>query len=270
MAWGQSLYAVRSGMAECTPNFRAAYEAAETTPRSSGFPPTTTGLPFSEGSRSSSTETKKASMSTWKMVRCIRDYCRAERRIEKKSLSSPALEEQGAVRPAETERVAERVFHTRFAGVVGDAIEIALRVLIIEVDGRGQALVAQREHRDAGFESTGAAEQVTSHGLGRADSNFLSMLAEKVLDGLRFQHIPDRRRGSVRVDVADLVAPDARVFHGLIHHAEAAFVLGCGLRDVIRIAAHAVADDLREYVRATLLRAFELFEDQNPRAFTDD
>src|SRR3954462_8638281 len=63
-------------MAECTPNFRAAYDAAETTPRSFGLPPTTTGLPLSEGSRSSSTETKNASMSTWKIVRCMLLLCR--------------------------------------------------------------------------------------------------------------------------------------------------------------------------------------------------
>src|ERR1700730_11378311 len=68
MAWGQSLAAVRRGMAECTPNLRASYDAAETTPRSSRCPPTTTALPFSSGANSSSTETKKASISTWKMV----------------------------------------------------------------------------------------------------------------------------------------------------------------------------------------------------------
>src|SRR5256885_16602118 len=68
MACGHIFAAVRSGMAECTPNFRASQEAAETTPRSCRWPPTTTGLPFSDGSNSSSTETKKASMSTWKIV----------------------------------------------------------------------------------------------------------------------------------------------------------------------------------------------------------
>ena len=68
MAWGQSLAAVRSGMAECTPNLRASYDAAETTPRSSRWPPTTTALPFSSGLNSSSTDTKKASISTWKIV----------------------------------------------------------------------------------------------------------------------------------------------------------------------------------------------------------
>src|ERR1700675_65309 len=71
MACGQSLAAVRSGMAECTPNLRASYDAADTTPRSSGRPPTTTAFPFSDGSASSSTETKKASISTWKMLRGI-------------------------------------------------------------------------------------------------------------------------------------------------------------------------------------------------------
>src|SRR5712691_1551027 len=69
MACGHILYAVRRGMAECTPNLRAAYDAADTTPRSSGRPPTTTGLPLSEGSNSSSTDTKNASMSRWKYVR---------------------------------------------------------------------------------------------------------------------------------------------------------------------------------------------------------
>src|SRR5215475_7132626 len=68
IACGHILAAVRRGMAECTPNLRASYEAAETTPRSSRCPPTTTALPFKDGSNNSSTETKKASMSTWKMV----------------------------------------------------------------------------------------------------------------------------------------------------------------------------------------------------------
>src|SRR5580658_10348460 len=68
MAWGQRRAAVRSGIAECTPNSRASYDAAETTPRSLGRPPTTTALPLSEGSNNSSTDTKNASMSTWKMV----------------------------------------------------------------------------------------------------------------------------------------------------------------------------------------------------------
>ena len=49
MPWGQSLPAWRSGIAECTPNFRASYDAALTTPRSLGPPPTITGLPRYSG-----------------------------------------------------------------------------------------------------------------------------------------------------------------------------------------------------------------------------
>src|SRR5271165_5985184 len=60
-------------MAEWTPNLRASYDAAETTPRSSRWPPTTTALPLSEGLKSSSTETKNASISTWKMVLACAD-----------------------------------------------------------------------------------------------------------------------------------------------------------------------------------------------------
>src|SRR3954463_5537550 len=111
-------------MAECTPNFRAAYEAAETTPRSFALPPTTTGFPLSDGSRSSSTETKKASMSTWKMVRCM-SYCRAE--DEWRKLSCPTLEKKRAVGAAEAEGIAERIFHAGFARMVRNVIQVALR-----------------------------------------------------------------------------------------------------------------------------------------------
>jgi hypothetical protein len=44
-----------AGIAECTPNFRASYDAAQTTLRSPGQP-TITGCPFSEGSSRCSTD----------------------------------------------------------------------------------------------------------------------------------------------------------------------------------------------------------------------
>ena len=48
--------AVCIGMAERTPNSRASYEAAATTPLVVGLPPTTTGLPRNSGLSSCSTE----------------------------------------------------------------------------------------------------------------------------------------------------------------------------------------------------------------------
>src|SRR5438105_1826720 len=50
-----SRFARDDGIAECTPNLRASYDAAQTTLRSPGQP-TTTGLPLSAGSSRCSTE----------------------------------------------------------------------------------------------------------------------------------------------------------------------------------------------------------------------
>jgi hypothetical protein len=55
MPAGQSRIARDAGIAECTPNFLASYDAAQTTLRSPGQP-TITGFPFSEGSSRCSTD----------------------------------------------------------------------------------------------------------------------------------------------------------------------------------------------------------------------
>src|SRR5262249_42713558 len=58
------------GIAERTPNGRASYEHAATTPRRAD-PPTMTGLPRSDGSSRCSTAAKNASRSTWTIVRGV-------------------------------------------------------------------------------------------------------------------------------------------------------------------------------------------------------
>jgi hypothetical protein len=52
---GQSRFARDEGIAECTPNFRASYDAAQTTLRRPGQP-TMTGLPRSDRSSRCSTD----------------------------------------------------------------------------------------------------------------------------------------------------------------------------------------------------------------------
>ena len=74
MASGHNRFARDDGIAENTPNRRASYEAAATTPLFPS-PPTTTGLPTSSGRCSSSTATKNISMSTCAMVRDISPDC---------------------------------------------------------------------------------------------------------------------------------------------------------------------------------------------------
>src|SRR4051794_38037859 len=67
MALGHNRRARVDGMAEWMPKARASYEHDATTPRSPA-PPTITGCPVSDGSWSTSTATKKASMSTCNTV----------------------------------------------------------------------------------------------------------------------------------------------------------------------------------------------------------
>ena len=63
IAWGHRRIASAIGIAEYTPNTRASYEAAATTPRDTE-PPTRTGLPRSDGSSRWATAAKNASRST--------------------------------------------------------------------------------------------------------------------------------------------------------------------------------------------------------------
>jgi len=51
---GHSRFAWNTGMAEWTPNLRASYDAADTTPRFA--PPTITGFPVNSGRSACSTE----------------------------------------------------------------------------------------------------------------------------------------------------------------------------------------------------------------------
>jgi hypothetical protein len=63
-------------------------------------------------------------------------------------LFGPAAEEQGTVGAAEAEGVRHGVFEICFSGVVGDEVHaVGLGVLIFEVDGGRQNLIAQCEHR---------------------------------------------------------------------------------------------------------------------------
>src|SRR3972149_10630571 len=89
-----------------------------------------------------------------------------------------ALEEQRAVRATEAERVAEHVAQPGLARLVRHAVEVALGVLILDVDRRRDQLVPERERRDPGLEPAGRAEQVSRHRLRRAERQRARMLAE--------------------------------------------------------------------------------------------
>ena len=111
--------------------------------------------------------------------------------------------------------------------MVGDEVHVpGAGVLIFEIDGGRKNLVAEGEHGDAGFEASGAAQQMAGHRFGGTDREFV--LAKEIPDGLGFQRVANRGRRAMRINVADVGGLDAGIADGIPHDAEAAFVLGRG------------------------------------------
>src|SRR6266852_9944624 len=87
---------------------------------------------------------------------------------KRQPLLTPPSNQTRAVGPAKPERVGHRVVERCLPRVVGDEVHVARAgVLVFEIDGGRKDLVAQGEHGDAGFEASGTAQQMSSHGLGR-------------------------------------------------------------------------------------------------------
>ena len=101
-------------------------------------------------------------------------------------------------------------------------------------------------------------------------AKLLGVIAEDALEGDGFDGVAERRGGAVRVDVADLLGRDAGVAQRRAHDAVGAIAVLGGLRDVVGVAGHAVADDLGEDARAAALGVLERFHDQDAGAFADD
>src|SRR5690349_8877971 len=95
------------------------------------------------------------------------------------------------------------------------------------------------------------------------------MLAKRLLDRERFKLVVIRRRRSVRVDVTNLIRPDARVFERALHDASRARPGFVRHRKMECIRRRAVANQLSVDPSATSLRRLELFENHDPRALAD-
>src|SRR5690349_5427424 len=109
-----------------------------------------------------------------------------------RGLQARALEDERAVGAAEAEVVLDGVLDPHLPRRVGAVVEIALGILVEDVDRRRRDLVAQRQHGEDRLDAAGATEQVAGHRLGRADDELLRVVAERQLDRIRLVDVAER------------------------------------------------------------------------------
>src|SRR5258708_17899108 len=105
---------------------------------------------------------------------------------------------------------------------------------------------------------------VAGHGLG---GTYRNLISKQISNGLRFERVADGRRGAVGVEVADDAGIELRIAQRVAHDAEPTFVLGGGLRHVIRVRGHTVANYFRQDGSAAAASMLEFFENQDAGAF---
>lgn len=128
---------------------------------------------------------------------------------------------------AEAEVVAESNVNFRFASDVWDIVQIALGILLIEVDGRWDDVVFHRHQTGGDFHPTGCAKKVSGHGFGGADDEAVfGVITEGALDSFGFANIAEASGGAMGVDVADFVCVDFSVLESHGHAACGTFALG--------------------------------------------
>src|SRR5580700_306767 len=111
---------------------------------------------------------------------------------------------------------------------------------------------------------------MAGHGFCGADRDISCTVAKDPLEGASFDHVAKRRGSSVGIHVADILGREFGVLDGGFHDSVGAVSVRSGLRNVVGVAGHAVANDFGEDGSFAFLRVFERFEDQNTGAFADD
>src|SRR3970040_128390 len=148
---------------------------------------------------------------------------------------------------ADPERVGHHGVDVSLTRLVGDVVEVALRIGMLVVDRWRDGTTVDRQHASNELHRPGRAEQVAHHGLRGTHGYLPGARAEHLLDGQRFGAVVVRGAGAVGVDVVDLVWGHPRVRQSVAHAAGGAVGLGVGLGDVGGVGAHTGADPFAVY-----------------------
>src|SRR6185436_4391912 len=102
--------------------------------------------------------------------------CSRRSRSDTGTGSAVAAEAERHVRPAEAEGVGQGRLDLDPAGAVGDVVEVALRVGLVDVDGGREDAARERERGVRGLDRARRAETVPRHRLRGADGDARGVL----------------------------------------------------------------------------------------------
>src|SRR5687768_4513284 len=134
------------------------------------------------------------------MVKTASDWNKTCSQANKGGTSGP-LEYQRSVGAAKTEVVFYSHVYFGVTGGICAVVQVALRVLVEDVDGRRDFLVMQGQHCKDRLDASSAPEQVTGHGLGGTNDQLLGMFAKCCLDGIGLVEVTQRRGSAVGIEV---------------------------------------------------------------------
>src|SRR5918911_1471784 len=189
-------------------------------------------------------------------------------RLARRLLLVP-LEYERRVLRAEGDAVAQRRVYAGLAALVGDIIKVTFGVGRFEVDGRRYKVITHRHQRSDDAGCARRALRVADHRLGRAGRDLSRPITEGHTHGCRFGLVVDAGRRAVQVQVINLVHRQPRAFDGHAHRAGGVVAGRRDLHAVVSVAGRSVADQLGVNLRAAPAGVFQLFEQDDPRAFTE-
>ncbi len=150
-------------------------------------------------------------------------------------------------------------------GARRDVIQVALRILRLAVDRRGDEALRDGQDRDDRLQGAGRAQGVAVHRFRRTDGNPPGPRAEDLLDRPRLHEVVGRRRRAVGVDVIDRLRLQSGVRQGLPHRPDRPGGADIRRGHVVRIAGHAVAQHLGQDRAPLFFGPAKGFQDQDPR-----
>ncbi len=96
------------------------------------------------------------------------------------------------------------ILHLPLSWLIRRVIQIAIGIGRLQVDRWRNHMVQQRLHGDHQFDASAGSESMSQLALGTGNADRPGMVLKDMLDGQGFGFIPQRRAGSVSVDIVDI------------------------------------------------------------------